>query len=471
MMVGAWLIAVALSTEGNSDGEWEKLQTRTAAAKPIIRAPLVFDYMQHATPSDAHLPMAEFQLATALEELGLRAAATAYFAKLVSDRMDPEVVPQALTQLLRLFEQPHDLNLEMLVFSTLDLGALPAPLQRRAHLEQGLVDLNGGREAWAKSHFDQLPQDSRESAEARFTQLVLLVKRGDPAKRLVPQFQQLLLHPALPKKTKLESQLAVARLQFEYGDVQSAAQNYQNAELAPLDPGRAALYLEEAWAEYSLGHDEATLALLVALDAPSFRGAFLPDKYLLRAQILLSKCHYLPARRAARELLRTYSGALDAIAQRRDLAEVTVLRDAALAKPRVAQAEALVLNTQKEIDALDRLHPRLGDALYDSLARVYGTALAEAIRSRDQRLSRSLEVEADKLLAAAEQVRVLEYEVGLQLHARLSSRGELTDTKAVRFAEVPTAVSYEFTGEYWNDELRDVQTETPSRCDEDRDSL
>ena len=45
----------------------------------------------------------------------------------------------------------------------------------------------------------------------------------------------------------------MARLRYEQKDFQGALEAYDLVQLPPLDPGRATLYLEEAWTRYHLG--------------------------------------------------------------------------------------------------------------------------------------------------------------------------------------------------------------------------
>jgi hypothetical protein len=207
------------------------------------------------------------------------------------------------------------------------------------------------------------------------------------------------------------------------------------------------------------------MAVLVTLDAPSFEETFLPDKYLLRAQIYLDKCHYLPARRAARQLLRRFAGTLDAIEARAPLAEQGVLLKAALAKGPAKTAQALWDLVQSERDLLATDGAGLGKGLNEHLRGVYGTAFAEATRLRDVKLDKALEGEANRLLDAAEQVRLVEYEVGLKLNARIGAHPDELVPES-QDAMGPEDVSYNFSGEYWNDELRDIRIDLDDRCRE-----
>ena len=85
---------------------------------------------------------------------------------------------------------------------------------------------------------------------------------------------------------------SAARPRHSAQRVTRALDAYHRAKLPAHDPGRATLYLEEAWTRYNLGQIHAAMGILTTLDAPSFRDEFLPDKYLLRALIYRDLCHY-----------------------------------------------------------------------------------------------------------------------------------------------------------------------------------
>ena len=121
---------------------------------------------------------------------------------------------------------------------------------------------------------------------------------------MIDEFLELSKDQKLTQEARNEACLAVARLRYERKDFEGALEAYDQVKLPALDPGRATLYLEEAWTRYQLGQIHAAMGLLTTLDAPIFRDEFLPDKYLLRALIYRDLCHYLPAKRAAKELTR-----------------------------------------------------------------------------------------------------------------------------------------------------------------------
>ncbi len=446
-----------------------------SVAERIFKGEEALDPVQHAgklhafiTKSDPTHPMfgrAQLYLAQSLHRLGYTQAAASWYARIATERADPEALPEALTGLLDVFKGPHDEALEQQVLGVLDVASLPKEIAARVRFTQGLIDLKAGRDAWAKAQFGQLPAGSPEQALARHAVLVTRVKRGESPSKLLPAFKALATDPAAPAPVRLEAQLAVARLTYESKEFDGALEAYRAVKLPQLDPGRPALYLEEAWTKYRLNQHQAAMAVLVTLDAPSFEDAFLPDKYLLRAQIYMDKCHYLPARRAARQLLRRFAGTLDAIEARAPLAEQAVLYKAALAKGPAQKAQGLFDLVQAERDQLAKEGGELGKALNEHLKAVYGTAYAEATRARDAKLDKALEAEANRLLDAAEQVRLVEYEVGLKLNARVGAHPDELVPES-QDAMGPEDVSYNFSGEYWNDELRDIRIDLEDRCHE-----
>src|SRR5664279_992927 len=100
------------------------------------------------------------------------------------------------------------------------------------------------------------------------------------------------------------------------------------------------------------------------------------------------------------------------------------------------------------------------------MTRLYDLSRAEATRIYDERLRNSVRAEADRLLRASEQVRLMEYEVGLKLYERMKKGSHLVT--AVEEPPLTTGqVAFRFKEEYWNDELRDYRFSLKSRCIEE----
>jgi hypothetical protein len=258
----------------------------------------------------------------------------------------------------------------------------------------------------------------------------------------------------------------VARLRYERGEFPAALEAYRAVQLPELDPGRASLYLEEAWTRYKLGELRASLGILTTLDAPSFRDEFLPDKYLLRALIYRDLCHYLPAKRAAKELTRRFADSLESVRSREDLTQDVRLRRAANAHGGTQRAARFVELLDMEGERLGRYAGSFGDRLQAHLTKLYALSLGEAERVYQARLNEAVRQEADTLLRAAEQVRLMEYEVGLKLYERVKKGAKVVAPEDEQLLS-PASVAFRFDGEYWNDELKSYRVRIESRCIEE----
>lgn len=436
---------------------------------PKDAAPKLFDYTENLPSTDENYAWAQFFLAKSLIEINLRHAGAVYLARIARERTNPAVLPKALEELQKLTDLPHDeVMIDEQVFGALDLGFLPEEVAGYAHYQQGLVDLRVGNERWATTHFSKLPEGSAEASRAKYAMLVtrLRTAKRDIPKEMVDQFFELARDEKLTLEARNDAVLAVARLRYEQQDYQGALEAYGLVKLPELDTGRATLYLEEAWTRYQLGQVHAAMGLLTTLDAPSFREEFLPDKYLLKALIYRDLCHYLPAKRSAKELTRKYADSLEAVREREDLTADARLLRAASARGNTRRAKKFLESLELEGEQLGRYAGTFGDRMFGYMTRLYDLARAEGQRVYTERLNDSVRVEADKLLRAAEQVRLMEYEVGLKLYERVKRGAKLVPL----LEEEPLTdnqVAFKFVDEYWNDELRDFRFSLKSRCIEE----
>lgn len=422
-----------------------------------------------ATPkTDDNYAWGQYFLARSLIDLGLTHAGAVYLARIARERTNPNVLPRALETLKDLTDKPHDeVMIDEQVFAALDLGFLEQEAGAYAHYQQGLVDLRVGNERWANTHFAKLDEGSAEASRAKFALLVTRLKTvKEPSEELITDFLALSQDEKLTREARNEAALAVARLRYERKDFKSALEAYSRVQLPELDPGRATLYLEEAWTRYKLGELRASLGILTTLDAPSFRDEFLPEKYLLRALIFRDLCHYLPAKRAAKELTRRFADSLDAIAERDDLTQDLRLRRAAEAHGSTKRASRYKELLELESERLGRYAGSFGDRLQSHLTKLYALSLGEAERVYQTRLAEAVRQEADTLLRAAEQVRLMEYEVGLKLYERVK-KGSKVVLPAEEVLLKADQVAFEFEGEYWNDELKSYRVRIDSRCIEE----
>ena len=428
----------------------------------------LYAFIESTPPTDENYAWAQYFLGRCLIDLGLRQGGAVYLAKVAHERSNPQVLPKTLEALKVLTLVPHDeVLIDEQIFGSLDLGFLPESVSDYANYQQGLVDLRVGNERWARTHFVKLEEDGVEASRAKFALLVTRLKNAKGVDdQMIDDFLQLSKDEKLTLEARNEARLAVARLRYEKKDNEGALKAYDMVQLPSLDPGRATLYLEEAWTRYNLGQLRATIGLLTTLDAPSFRDEFLPDKYILRALVYRDLCQYLPAKRAAKELTRRFSDSLEAIRERDDLTQDFRLRRAANSHGSTRRAARFLESLNLEGETLGRHAGGFGDRLFKHLEKVYDLSHAEAERIYRQRLRDSVRDEADKLLRAAEQVRLMEYEVGLKLYERVKRGAKLAQPeKEIQLTSAQ--IAFKFTGEYWNDELRSYRVSIPSRCIEE----
>ncbi|MGZ6141470.1 MAG: hypothetical protein ACXWLA_12375 [Myxococcaceae bacterium] len=428
----------------------------------------LYAFIESTPPTDENYAWAQYFLARCLIDLNLRHAGAVYLAKVAHERSNPQVLPKTLEALKVLTLVPHDeVLIDEQIFGSLDLGFLPDSVSDYANYQQGLVDLRVGNERWAKTHFVKLEDGSVEASRAKFALLVTRLKNAKAVDdQMIEDFLELSKDEKLTLEARNEARLAVARLRYERKDYEGALKAYEMVQLPSLDPGRATLYLEEAWTRYNLGQLRATIGLLTTLDAPSFRDEFLPDKYILRALVYRDLCQFLPAKRAAKELNRRFSDSLEAIRERDDLTQDFRLRRAAASHGSTKRSARFLESLTVENELLGRYAGGFGERLYKHLTKIYDLERAEGERIYRQRLKEAVREEADKLLRADEQVRLMEYEVGLKLYERVKRGAKLAQTEK----EIPLTsahLNFKFDGEYWNDELRSYRVSIPSRCIEE----
>ena len=428
----------------------------------------LYAFIESTPPTDENYAWAQYFLARCFIDLNLRHAGAVYLAKVAHERSNPQVLPKTLEALKVLTLVPHDeVLIDEQIFGSLDLGFLPESVSDYANYQQGLVDLRVGNERWANTHFVKLEEGGVEASRAKFALLVTRLKNSKEVdQQTIDDFLELSKDDKLTQEARNEARLAVARLRYEKKDYEGALKAYDMVQLPSLDPGRATLYLEEAWTRYNLGQLRATIGLLTTLDAPSFRDEFLPDKYILRALVYRDLCQYLPAKRAAKELTRRFSDSLESIREREDLTQDPRLRRAASSHGATKRSARYLDSLTVEGELLGRYAGGFGDRLFKHLTKVYDLAHAEAQRIYDQRLHESVRDEADKLLRAAEQVRLMEYEVGLKLYERVKKGAKLA-AQEPPLTLTAAQIGFKFDGEYWNDELRSYRVSIPSRCIEE----
>ena len=161
-----------------------------------------------------------------------------------------------------------------------------------------------------------------------------------------------------------------------------------------------------------MGQDDRAFGFLTALDAPSFRNLFLPEKYLLRSLIYNRRCHFLSSKRSARQFQRRFRGALQIIKDRGELTSDPRIVEASLEDRSLAEASKYLTTVEDEkslIDCYASLFATPG--LTARLREIYRLSEDEALRRKALAQEKALVKASDAILRADEDLRLQDYEV------------------------------------------------------------
>ncbi|MCA9550138.1 MAG: hypothetical protein KC933_08890 [Myxococcales bacterium] len=427
----------------------------------------MFDYLSTNEDTVENYEWAEYFLGVSLKELGFTHAAAEYLYNVAKNRTRPEILPEALEQIEVLMQGPHD---EELLFRRLlvdsEFGYLPGRVADFVNYKKAMADLLDGRIEWAERLFDELPDDSPFKPEAIYTVGVQRLK-GNRMTDAVKKFRTALNHPLANRDTRNKSRLALARILYEKERYASARKLYDQVEVPELTTAEASLYLEKAWTSYFLKDYRRTMGILYALEAPSYRTYFAPERFLLRALVYRSLCHYIPAKREIRRFNFRYDRTLANIRARIDLRDDEVLRTAALSRGAlqgVADFRRLLSDEADRIDTIGGSWVEVG--LDEHLRRLYALKAEQVDLHLASELTKATRAVAEELVDFEEQMYLLDYEVGLEIYKRLRKENARRPSKADNL-DIPYGgdqVYYAFDDEFWNDELAHYDFFVENRC-------
>ncbi|MHB8417150.1 MAG: tetratricopeptide repeat protein [Myxococcales bacterium] len=427
-----------------------------------------FWYVRTSPQTALNYGWAQYFLGKDLVALGFTQAGIDYLVTVAKDRPTPAVLAPALSALEAVTERvpfDHDLVVNELLYGT-DFGIVPAEVADFVEYYRGLVDYQQGRERWGDRHFDRLKPDGAYARRALQVKTIYRLERKGLDDGVVAAFAGLAKDPGVPKEIKNDAKLNLARLYYERKEYPKALGAYDAVDLPPLDPGRGEIYLERAWVLHRMGQDDRAFGFLTALDAPSFRNLFLPEKYLLRSLIYNRRCHFLSAKRSARQFQRRFRAALQLIKDRGDLVQDPRILEAAKEDHAEAEAEAYLARVREEKGDIDRYASLFATpGLTARLREIYQLSEDEALRRKVLALDHALTGAADAILRAEENLRLQDYEVALDMFRR-NRAGEAGRTRVVTEKLARTDTVFPFEREYWNDELRNYRLFLKNRCPE-----
>jgi hypothetical protein len=430
-------------------------------------AAVMYEYVSTNDNSVENYEWAEYFLGVSLARLGFRHAAAEYLYNVAKNRTRPEILPEALIELEKLLRLPHDerlLDQKLIVDS--DFGYLPAYIAAFVRYHQGLADLRAGRLAWAKRSFDAIDDEDPYYPMALYALAVERLKAKQDAKA-VRLFRLALAHPEAKRELRNQCRLALARVLYEMEEYKDALKIYGSVEVPELSISEASLFLERAWTSYWLRDFRKTMGILYALEAPSYRDFYAPEKYLLRSLVYMNLCHYIPAKREIRRFRFRFQGPLESINNRIDLREDSVLRRAALQDGRIGRLADFRRQLTREADRIDLIGgPWIESGLDQQLFTIYELAAKRADLRLNAALADEARRRAEELVEFEEQMYLLDYEVGLAIYRRLRKEDARRQTEEDDLS-IPAAgdqTYFEFQDEFWNDELSQYDFFIKNRC-------
>ncbi len=422
-----------------------------------------YHYMKSTTPDNARYDRAQKLLADSLDRMGLHYAASLFYLDIAQSRRDVRLVDGAIRALEAITERDgYDDNTVMRGFlASAEITGL-APKERAfVAYEQGLDSLKKGLMDWADARFAAIPKDSPYRLRAQYARAIQTLasyKLDETDKEL----RELLKADNLPDELGVKIHRTLARIAFEKKDYKGALAEYDKIRDTATDDPK--LLLEMAWSHYYLGDYQRALGLLVALDAPAYRGLIAPERYLLEALALKQLCQFEPARMAAARLRARHGQAIADLYKGIPLENSKAIRRAARRRESGRQVAQFRRHMRHEAAIFDEKREAFGPELAHRLDQLYAHGLKEAKRREDDELYDEMRSVSEELLNAQEGVRLVLHELAVSV-----LRGRQREDKPPVRAQVNIPVGgdtvfYNFDGEFWTDEIDDLVVPLEDRC-------
>jgi hypothetical protein len=433
----------------------------------VSAAAAMYDYVATNEETVENYEWAQYFLGVSLARLGFEHAGLEYLFDVAKNRTRPEILPDALTEIEALSKKPHDEELiDRRLIVDNEFGYLPPYIAAYVNYIKGLFDLRDGRVEWAERLFDTIPDDSVYKPKAIYALSVQRLRKNRTADA-VKGFRVVLEHPQADRELRNEARLALARVLYEKEKYNAARKIYDSVEVPELSVAEASLYLEKAWTSYWLRDYRRTMGILYALEAPSYREYFAPEKFLLRALVYKNMCHYIPAKREIRRFRFRFDDTLENIRARIDLREDDRLRAAALQRGELERLADFRRVVAREADRIETIGGEWVEVELEAhLKALYDLKAQQVDLLLDAELEKGAKAVAHELVEFEEQMYLLDYEIGLEIYRRLKKEDARRPTEEDDLS-IPAGgdlAYYEFVDEFWNDELPRYQFYVENRC-------
>ncbi len=417
--------------------------------------------LMNKTTDDENYEWAEFFFGISVSKLGFSHAAADILAGVVTRKPNEKIV----AFILELFEvivrtMPHERDtLIDQVLVDHEYGFLDDDLNDFINYYQGEFDWSRGFYQWGTSHFQAITPESYYYYKYLYRKALYRVHEGqiDDAILLL---KKILLEAEEADDLRDETRQTLARLLYEKGEYKEADLLYTQVKKNIVD--QAGNLMERAWVHYRLGNAERAMGLLYAFKAPSFENYFSPEYFILKSFIFKNVCHYQSALAVVDEFKEYYGDTLQKIYQRKKPIENHRLLTVMLGRKKIRQVWEFLnlLEEEKEHTQIFRDQHR---TLYKYLLAIYEMQIHESRKSLREFIDTAYETMADELLKYEEETYLLEYEVNLDISERIQ-QFHYSFNEEEKESSMVGKVSYEFQGEFWNDELANYTVTLPNKC-------
>ncbi|HEV8320236.1 MAG TPA: hypothetical protein VG389_01385 [Myxococcota bacterium] len=426
----------------------------------------LYRYLVSAGDSGDKTENARFFLGESLAKLGFHYAATEYYYDIAKERRAPEFVAPALEALEKITrERPFDevLIIDDLIYDS-PLGTVSEDIDDWLSYYRGVENYRHNLERWGRESFASIRPGTHYWYKARYVEAIWNLRTGGTPEDSLKILQEVVDAAGADEEVRNLARHGYARLLFEKGDYAAAFAAYD--KIRGDVRTAATILLEKAWAKFYLGDYRKAMGLLLALDAPMYGGFFAPEKYVLRALILKSYCHYRAAKAATAAFRTTYAKALKTIRERTNLATVPEIYDAAVQEGELKRADAFLSTLLIERKAVSEYPGWKAAGLTAGLTKMYDLKEREVRRRIDTAVKESTRRVAEALLDFDEQMNILDYEIGLDLYRRIRAKPSATsaEIEGPAIPKFSDKVYYRFEGEYWIDEFHDLSFDINDRC-------
>lgn len=439
---------------------WEEVQESLEDENYSRVVGISNEHYNEVSPDSLQAAEARLAAGIGMARLGLTYGATVQFAKLIKERIGTNIASLAVNHLEEVVQShPVDENFISGLINDTEFSNLPSKAWDFVNFYQGMSSLSQGYHKWSKESFAKIGLDSFWDFKKKYLTAIgeLARNRTDSA---IERLSAIANNEKTPKSLKTKATHNLARLIFEKGDYARAYELFAQIQLNPREKGL--ILLERAWAKYYEKDYGKALGLLYALEAPIFDTSRSPEQYTLRMVMYNELCYYQAAFDTYKSFKRRFSPSLKAIAKRKNLAKDPQIVNMALLDHRL-QGMADFFNLLR--DERDIMQEYSWEDYFFTRETLSQYNLR--VREMEQRLEFNLKdkvVEvANDLLFAEDQLNFLDYQT--RLDSLRINRGLVNDYKPEAIPKLSFDKIYWVNGgEFWMDELEDMNVFVESRC-------